>query len=117
MENLNITKGQWYLQEFTDAYTNIVRCKNETHDTLFIAYTPQTTNPEARANAELIAEAGTVANETGLTPRELLNQRNELLEVLKYAKKRLDFAHLYTEGKIDMYDIKRIETAIANTNK
>lgn len=36
---------------------------------------------ETEANAQLIAEAGTVANETGLSPRELLEQRNELLKV------------------------------------
>lgn len=35
------------------------------------------------ADANLIAEAGTVANETGLTPRELLKQRDELLEALE----------------------------------
>lgn len=37
----------------------------------------------AEANAALIAEAGTVANETGLTPRQLADQRAELLEALK----------------------------------
>lgn len=34
----------------------------------------------AEANARLIAEAGTVAHETGLTPRQLAEQRKELLE-------------------------------------
>jgi hypothetical protein len=33
---------------------------------------------EMNANAHLIAEAGTVANETGLTPRELKEQRDNL---------------------------------------
>jgi len=37
---------------------------------------------ELKANAELIAEVGSVANQTGLTPRELLAQRNELLKAL-----------------------------------
>lgn len=32
------------------------------------------------ADAKLIAEAGTVAHETGLTPRQLKDQRDELLE-------------------------------------
>lgn len=40
---------------------------------------------EHNAIVDLIAEAGTVANETGLTPRQLLEQRNELLEELKTA--------------------------------
>lgn len=35
-----------------------------------------------RANAELIAEAGTVYHETGLTPRELKEHRDRLLESL-----------------------------------
>ena len=38
---------------------------------------------ENSANACLITEAGTVATECGLTPRQLLEQRNELLEVCK----------------------------------
>ena len=38
---------------------------------------------EAEANAALIAEAGTVANETGLTPRQLANQRAELLAAIQ----------------------------------
>lgn len=36
----------------------------------------------ARASAQLIAEAGTVANETGKTPRELAEANKELLEAL-----------------------------------
>ncbi len=39
--------------------------------------------PQAKANAELMAEAGTVFHETQLTPRQLLAQRDELLAVLK----------------------------------
>lgn len=35
---------------------------------------------------EAIAEAGTIATETRLSPRELAEQREELLEVLRYAK-------------------------------
>lgn len=34
------------------------------------------------ANAELIVEAFNVTNESGLTPRQLLEQRNELLSAL-----------------------------------
>lgn len=34
-------------------------------------------------DAHLIAEAGTVANETGLTPQQLADQRAELLEALR----------------------------------
>ena len=38
---------------------------------------------EVIANAKLIAEAGTVANETGFSPRELADQKAELLEALQ----------------------------------
>ncbi|PHJ53455.1 hypothetical protein VF14_18305 [Nostoc linckia z18] len=37
----------------------------------------------AEANALLIAEAGTVYHETGLTPRQLLEQRDELASLVK----------------------------------
>lgn len=38
---------------------------------------------EATENLYLIAEAFNVANETGLTPRQLLEQRNKLLDAFK----------------------------------
>lgn len=38
---------------------------------------------EGNANADLIAEAFNVATETGLTPRQLAEQRAELLEALQ----------------------------------
>lgn len=38
---------------------------------------------QVQANARLIAEAGTVAHETGLTPRQLAEQRDDLLEALR----------------------------------
>lgn len=40
---------------------------------------------ERDANTRLIAEAGTVLHETGLTPRQLAEQRAELLEALNRA--------------------------------
>lgn len=40
---------------------------------------------EAQANARLIAEAGTVHHEIGLTPRQLLEQRDSLLKQLQAA--------------------------------
>lgn len=52
------TKGEWYLQKYTDAYTNIVRCnKGKGFETIFIAATPQSSLPEARANAKLMSAA------------------------------------------------------------
>jgi len=55
MEKLH-TRGKWYLQNFTDAYTNIIRCDDhQGHETLFIASTPQNPTIETRANAQLIS--------------------------------------------------------------
>ena len=41
---------------------------------------------DAGDNARLIAEAGTVFHNTGLTPRQLVAQRDELLAMLKLAE-------------------------------
>jgi hypothetical protein len=38
----------------------------------------------AKANADLIVEAGTVYHQFGITPRQLLEQRNDLINTLKY---------------------------------
>lgn len=54
---ISYTKGEWYLQKYTDAYTNIIRCNNGKHETIFIAATPQSFLPEARANAMLMSAA------------------------------------------------------------
>lgn len=68
------TKGNWYLQEYTDAYTNIIRCNNEEgFEGLFIGYTPQDTSPENRANAKLMAAAP-----------DLLEALSALVELRKY---------------------------------
>lgn len=50
---------------------------------------------EDYATARLIAEAGTVATETGLTPRQLAEQRAELLEALQNAVGPLELYHAY----------------------
>ena len=42
-----------------------------------------------QADAELMAEAGNVYHETGLTPRQLLEQRDELLKALRVAQNAL----------------------------
>lgn len=63
---------------------NIICSFNESHGNRPHAY------KEAEANAKLIAEAGTVTNETGYTPSQLAEQKTELLEeltlLLKYVE-------------------------------
>ncbi len=75
METKHITKGEW-IAEFGNVLTAkrlIANC---------IGNGSSIVN-EDRANAELIAEAGTVTNECGLSPRQLKEQRDEVLEALK----------------------------------
>ncbi|OWK35209.1 hypothetical protein [Fimbriiglobus ruber] len=47
------------------------------------AVSSQNGEGKTEANAHLIAEAGTIATDTGLTPRQLAEQREELLEALE----------------------------------
>lgn len=54
------------------------------------AFTEDISSDENEANAQLIADAFNVTNETGLTPRELQKSHAELLELLE--KVDLDMA-------------------------
>lgn len=55
---MDYTKGKWYLQEYSDAYTNIIRCDNgKGFETLYIGSSSHSTDPEARVNAKLMAKA------------------------------------------------------------
>lgn len=58
---------------------------------------------ENQANAELIAETFNVLHKTGLTPREILAQREELLEAFA------DAEECGTPGKVSLYDEEGIE--------
>lgn len=79
---LKITPGVWsrnikppikYVTIFAGRNTHIAH----------MATGPELSDTEIEANCTLIAEAGTVANETGLMPREMAGQRAELLEALQ----------------------------------
>ncbi len=71
MKNSKITQGHWSISHGdTGLYiesekSNFISIKN---------------NEEVMANAELISDAGNTFNKTGLTPSELLLQRDYLLE-------------------------------------
>ena len=56
MENKH-TQGRWYLQKYTDVYTNIIRCDNgKGNETIYIANL-HGEGCNNRANAKLIAAA------------------------------------------------------------
>lgn len=82
------------------------------------------TNEEREANAKLIAEAGTVANETGKTPRQLADENKELLEALKLCRKYLFIKNEKIEETYEDMDMnckedslwKIVKEAINNCN-
>ena len=71
-----ITPGAWYVEP-----SNPLIVSNDDYQIARLIVKP--VQGEAEENASLIAEAGTVANETGLTPRQLADQRAELLAALQ----------------------------------
>lgn len=50
---------------------------------LTMASPPMEVRQQAEANKDLLFEAGKVKHETGLTPRQILRQRDKLLEALE----------------------------------
>jgi len=82
------TSGEWKITPFENR-GYLILCNNEPLAHVKHIYG----DVEDKANAKLIAEAGTVTNECGLTPRQLLEQRNELLEAAKYYQKGI--GHFY----------------------
>lgn len=67
------------------------------------------TAEELEANAALIAEAFNVANETGLTPRELAGQRAKLLAALKAATTALNQCGIHNPAEAANVAIAEVE--------
>lgn len=90
MEKLNITKGIAHIDRQDNQFTVFINQDLEGERDFETGYTVDiigmksvvVASCESKEVADLIKDAHNVANETGLTPRELLNQRNELLEAL-----------------------------------
>lgn len=90
MDNYKFTKGKWYLQESTDAYTNIIRIKSNTHDTLYVGSTPQDPKSESRYNALLMSKAPELLDMLNKVAPMLerygeLEQHKELIQLIKEA--------------------------------
>lgn len=81
-QKLKITPGPWKLEAgrsiVTGNGTFHISYGKDFHGNPYFRNFVQLDN-----NAEFVAEAGTVANETGLMPRQLAEQRNELREALE----------------------------------
>jgi hypothetical protein len=91
MKKLNITKGEVFIQynghyhevrgiNRLSPYISVFSAKREDHPNLLEENICE--QDEAKANAELIADAFNTYNECQILPSELLKQRNELLEAL-----------------------------------
>ena len=78
-----ITNGAWKAKRLRDNGGAPYATLYEAHIDLGVCmvWAPEG-NEEQEANAELIAEAGTVANECGLSPRQLLERLMEARELL-----------------------------------
>lgn len=114
-----ITKGKVKYSSIDDGFTLITVYNAGNSMAICNVYESESENVskiEAEANAELIAEAFNVTNESGFTPSELLAQRNELLEIVKkicvYKDKSI------TENYTDLLKLLYVaQTAINNTTK
>lgn len=88
----NITTGKWEVRSdvpYSTGGFKVFRGRGENNKTIVhlpygnIIPCPQGKGyHENKANAELIAEAGTVTNETGFTPRQLADQKADLLAIV-----------------------------------
>lgn len=58
---------------------------------------------EAESNASLAMEAGTVYHETGLSPREILAQRDEAIAELTNRKRAYDSAAICADTELDRH--------------
>ena len=75
----NITQGEWESERIGFHEITIHTDKMDICTVLGM----DIDEDEFESNAQLIAEAGTVTNECKLTPRQLLQQRDKMLEALK----------------------------------
>lgn len=122
MEELKITKGKWKYEGnvlYSLHEVNFGNGKVETNR-FYCSMYPDNNSPEAKNevkyNIKLAAEAGNIAIETGLTPKQILEQRDELL---KYAKKVVDnYSHDYEKTQDSLIKLRRTINSIQKaTNK
>lgn len=97
------TKGKWAIIETN----NVIGIEQPDKNQEICIIRKNTYDPaddtQAHANAKLIAEAGTVANETGKTPRQLADLNKKLLNALEVAVcliERLNIKHGRPTGEM-----------------
>jgi len=95
MKDLKITKGEWILEKSSNFSNRTNVYANGKKHTAIEDYT----RTEQEANAQLITEAGNVANETGLMPRELLDERDTYKAILN------DIRDMWNDNEVNMRTI------------
>lgn len=78
-KELSITRGPWFFRAGTTTGAEVVGSKPRGGDYVIA----RCGGKDREANARLITEAGNISNTTGLTPRQLAEQRAALLEALE----------------------------------
>ena len=87
MEKFKGTKGEWSIHDTGNSSRLFINSGYiEVCDAMFNLGEGFPTTEQGQENAKLIADAGKTINKCDLFPSELLEQRDELLEVLEMAK-------------------------------
>lgn len=73
------TPGEWHV----NSQQNLIICGKKWIADLSCKGFEPVSEEERKCNAELIAEAGNVVNETGKTPRQLADLNKELIQALE----------------------------------
>lgn len=117
----NITKGKWKVAQLNNseigkdgAILHVVSGKALYGNEICAMFQDRRKN---KANAKLIADAGTTANKCGLFPSELLEQRNELLEALKSITYYWNTPNKGSLNEHVEHSLKLAEQAIKNATK
>jgi hypothetical protein len=116
---LNITAGEWKISNCSikDAYSKIETVFEssmvDTDDHVAGILILNSNKEAVKANAALIADAGTTANLCGLLPSELLKQRDELREALEMLIEWQNTHTIATHSASALFDKAR--TALAST--
>ncbi len=101
METKHITKGKW-MHDDGHIFTDNSNGTNTKYNSIASVHDIYSDDGTPECNYKLILEAGNVTNECGLSPRQLLEQRNELLEALQMLLK----SHSNMSSGIEYTDIE-----------
>jgi hypothetical protein len=105
------TRGPWEVVHFGSKHHFVLDVRAGKHSEQPICAMYESKSEEYQANAALIAEAGTAANETGLTPRQLADQRVDLLAACIWAEGALA---PFSSDPAPKSGINMLRAAIAN---